>query len=776
MKILCAVLLLLIAASSVFSANAPVGDWSELIDVTQLPYFKDGVVKEVSSFDRSGGNDDGFSGKSSFIRMEGDKFVIFDEQGPGCIYRVWSANPGKGRIQVFFDGEATPRIDIPHWEEMFQGKHEPFMPPVSQNYLGGWCSYVPIPFAKSCRVVADGPVRFVQLNWQKFPADRQVKTFSAQMTGEEKAQYGQVKAAWSKLGDNPWPVTKKAHVEIAQKTIAAGKTVAVADLHGPGMVRSLRIKMDSTDARAWRKAVLEVRTDNAKEPNVWSPVGDFFLDGFGQGISQSLMLGRKAGTYYCYYPMPFGRNITIRIANQSKTPLKIDAEVVWEPLPSKPNDMGRFYAWWHRQNPTKPGELFSILDATGRGHWLGVSHAMQGTAGLGFLEGDEMAWIDGRDNTTYNGTGTEDYFDSGWYFGGTGNAPLYGCGVFDPSGSKCLAFRMHITDYVPFQHNARIGIEHGTENTVAADYAGVTYWYGESNAAHGFKQVGVDERMPQSPRMPGTVEAENVIVGGGQAPLMSDAETPFLFSAGRAVCVKSTGTPPSVTLKVETADSADCALYGQLAKGPDGGMVRILVDGKPVADSIDTRSPEYSLLRFTKLADLGMLEKGAHEIKFEMQKSSAKRYELIVDCVRLSPVGLFEAESMKLLNSSGGQAGPQEMKGFGPQWSGNSQVLYHPSGQGGSLSLELPVDKAGAYALSVYLTKAPDYGIVQMKVDGKAVGAPFDGYDVGVTRSNKISLGTVELTAGNHEIAFEVVGKNDKSTGYLVGVDAVMLR
>lgn len=765
------VFLLIPIALACHAAPQPKGDWSELTDVTQLPYLKDSVTTEVSSYDRSGGNDDGFSGKSSFIRKEGDKFVVFDEQGPGCIYRFWSANPDKGRMQFFFDGETTPRIDIAHWEDMYLGKYEPFLPPVSQNFLGGWCSYVPIPFAKSCKVVADGPVRFIQFSWQKFPADRQVKTFSMEMTPEEKAKYEQVKAAWSKLGDNPWPVSKKAHVEIVQNTIPANGSLAIADLDGPGMVRALRIKADSADAREFRKALLEVYTDGMKSPTVWSPLGDFFMDGFGKGISQSLLLGKKDGTYYCFYPMPFGKNSRIRISNQSRTPLKIDAEVIWEPMQSMSKDMGYFYAWWHRQDPTTPGQPFPILDATGRGHWCGVSHAMQGGGGLFFLEGDEMAWIDGRDNSTYNGTGTEDYFCSGWYFGGTGNAPLYGCGYYDDPGSRCLAFRMHLTDYVPFQQKARIAIEHGTENGVQADYAGVTYWYAERGSTHGFAPVSVDERIPQSVKVPDTVEAESIVVKGGSASVVSDGELPFLLSGGRAVEAKSTEASPSITLTAETPDAGAYILDGQMVASPNGGKVQIAVDGKVMGDPIDLHADKLSITPFGKLADLSWLRKGSHQITFQMLGSTGG--EFMVDCIRLTQAGSFEGEKMAILKSSGEPLGEQ---GLGPAWSNHAQLWFRPKKSGAFFTLELPVDKTGVYTLYAYFTKAADYGIAEVKLDGKPVGQPFDGYNDGVVRSERVNLGLADLAAGKHELTFEVTGKNEKSSSYMVGVDSVLLR
>ena len=45
--------------------------------VDKLPEYRTGsYVEQFSSYDRTGGNDDGFAGTYSFLRKEGDKLVI----------------------------------------------------------------------------------------------------------------------------------------------------------------------------------------------------------------------------------------------------------------------------------------------------------------------------------------------------------------------------------------------------------------------------------------------------------------------------------------------------------------------------------------------------------------------------------------------------------------------------------------------------------------------------------------------------------------------------
>ena len=73
------------------------------------------------------------------------------------------------------------------------------------------------------------------------------------------------------------------------------------------------------------------------------------------------------------------------------------------------------------------------------------------------------------------------------------------------------------------------------------------------------------------------------------------------------------------------------------------------------------------------------------------------------------------------------------------------------------------------------MTRAGDYGIVRFKLDGKIVGQPFDGYAKSITRSPRLDLGAMELSAGGHAFTVEVTGKNPKSGGHIAGLDCILL-
>ena len=85
------------------------------------------------------------------------------------------------------------------------------------------------------------------------------------------------------------------------------------------------------------------------------------------------------------------------------------------------------------------------------------------------------------------------------------------------------------------------------------------------------------------------------------------------------------------------------------------------------------------------------------------------------------------------------------------------------------------MEEPGDYRLKVFYCKSWDYGVVELYLDGKKVGDPFDGYSPNITSSGPVDYGTVNLGAGQHRLKFLLSGKNEESTGYYLGIDALVL-
>ena len=95
------------------------------------------------------------------------------------------------------------------------------------------------------------------------------------------------------------------------------------------------------------------------------------------------------------------------------------------------------------------------------------------------------------------------------------------------------------------------------------------------------------------------------------------------------------------------------------------------------------------------------------------------------------------------------------------------------------VDLELPVAADGRYRLIVFLTQAPDYGILQFSLDGKTLGQTVDCYHAdNVILTAPIDLGVVDLQGGSGRLRVEVTDSNAGSEGsrYMWGLDRLELR
>ena len=143
------------------------------------------------------------------------------------------------------------------------------------------------------------------------------------------------------------------------------------------------------------------------------------------------------------------------------------------------------------------------------------------------------------------------------------------------------------------------------------------------------------------------------------------------------------------------------------------------------------------------------------------------------------PVALHSPKAgFQIIEKTAGNAGPQDMDGYGEGlWHDDDQLWWTEAKPGDRLDLALMVEEAGSYALSATMTRAVDYAIVQLWLDGAKLGEPIDLYNDGVAPTGPIELGTHALDAGRHVFGVEILGANEKAVPkYMVGLDRILLQ
>ena len=152
-------------------------------DIAGLPYLVPTArTLQFSSHDPTGGNDDGFTPPNHLYVDEHGEFVVFDQFGPGCIYRMWFTNLWSfvATLRIYVDDMEVPVIKGPFWR-LFGSGFEPFTRPLVHSRFtssGGYVSYLPIPFAERCRVTLNLPPEFFNITYVRYDSDTPVTSFT----------------------------------------------------------------------------------------------------------------------------------------------------------------------------------------------------------------------------------------------------------------------------------------------------------------------------------------------------------------------------------------------------------------------------------------------------------------------------------------------------------------------------------------------------------------------------------------------------------------------
>ncbi|HWW03241.1 MAG TPA: DUF2961 domain-containing protein [Candidatus Acidoferrum sp.] len=653
-----------VAAEQTLSYVDLVGRLTDLEQLAVLPATGEQCA-QWSSYDRKS-RYDAVSGKyvawdangdgNGIIRKEGDKLVLAEMEGPGCIWRTWSAMPREGHVRIYLDGASEPAVDLP-FVGYFDHKNPPFTRGALVHTVArGWNNYTPIPYQKSCKIVADpGWGSYYHFTYSTFPKGTQVPTFKRDLSPEENAALDNADAALQRCG--PIPPGNGSGELILKKmvTVAGGGSTTVAKILGPQAITSLRVKLDLPAAPAdldlLRELILQIKWDDEKEPSVWAPLGDFFGTAAGANKYHSLPLGLdEDGWWYCNWYMPFDAAAEIRLVNGGEVTRQVAFEVTSDPLSRPIEQLGRFHAKWHRDAflPEQPERRIDwpILKTEGAGRFAGVLLHVWNPRGGWWGEGDEKFFVDGEKFPSTFGTGSEDYFGYAWCDPHLFQNAYHDQTHNDGNNKGHVAVnRWHIPDNVPFQRSFEGCIEKYFSNQRPTLYAATAYWYLAPGGKDPYRPVPLRERV------------------GYWAPV-------------------------------------------QNFKVP----------------------------------------------------------------------GAIEGESMKILFKTGGNPQEQDMSGFSGQWSNDAHLWWIDAKPGDKLDLALPVTRTGTYTLNMQFTKAPDYGIVQLYVDGLKLGGSLDLYHASVVPTGPLPMGTRDLAAGNHKLTVEIVGANVQAVKrYMFALDYVKL-
>ena len=634
----------------------------EMTDVGRFTHFPKPpyIAKQESSYDRAStspeketswfaNNDAGY-----FLRMEKragrEEFVMLDAEGPGCVTRIWSANP-EGKLRVYIDGAEEAELLAP-MGDLLRGKIKPFLPPLGQETARGCTLYFPIPFARRCKITSDKGGFYFHVGYRIYPEGPPVESFS--QAGLEAAQNEIDRAIAFLTHPELLDLWGK---EAAPKEIrisVLGKTSSRLDLYAPqggGAIRELRLRPSTKDARALRGTVLSMSFDG--EETVRAPLGDFFGTGPGFNLYESLPLSVLAeGTLLCRWPMPFRKLASLELRGTTAAEVKVEGHAMIEPYAWDEESL-LFHAKWRAAHElkTSPPRDWNLAALEGRGLYAGNCLNVANPVRAWWGEGDEKIYVDGESFPSHFGTGTEDYYGYAWCDPRPFEHAYHAQTRCDGPGNfgHTSVNRWHLLDAMPFSRSLRFDMEilHWNRETTVA-YDAVSFWYARPGSKDNFPEPKIEAyRIPPLPEM------------------------------------------------------------------------RI----KEIPDAI-------------------------------------------------------EGEGMKVIEAAGSPT-TQDMSGFsGGLWSRERQFFWTRVKPGDKVVLAFDAPRAGRFRVVGHFTKAADYGVFQLYVNGRKAGKPVDLWNDGVAPSEPRELGVFDLQPEGNRLTVEAVGTNDKANPKLhqFGLDCIVLK
>jgi hypothetical protein len=770
----------------------------QLTDLDRLTRLQTGCKAGLfSSWDRNSRTVWGANGDAGqYLRVEPNgEAVMMDIDGPGVVYRTWSANP-MGKIRVYLDGAPTPAYEW-NFPDLFDGKLPPFLKPLVYRRDGPQSAsdcYLPIPFAKHIKISADkAHGQYYQFNYVVYPKDRPVTSFRLPLSDAEQTALSAAVDAWSHPGRDPKPRLPGQETISKTITLAPGQTAVLCALRTTGVIRAIRARVQSKQRYAWRKLVLRGQWDGAAWPQILTPLGPFF--GFDWETAQygSVTAGCRGGQAYQFFPMPFRESAGLSLTNFLEMPATVEFQIEWAPLAQLPDDAAYFYARW-RHEPDSTTFDYPFLETAGRGHFVGVSmpidHPLDGWWG----EGDDKVWVDGDDFPPWIGTGSEDYFGDAWgirYLSG----PSFGASSMQ--GHRTCNYRWHFMDFIPFTKRMRMTIENYGPNGQGPRgqyaYSSTAFWYQAELTPpfaelRGVKYTGGDDPagkpspMRYNPDAFSDLNADSLrtyglgitfaqqaevlladAVKAGTAKIVTDALRPYEFDRERAVDFGTVAADQKLGEIKLRADS-DSVYFLRLYTAPESGVADLSLASGGKTLPIVMR-PQPHVLQLGGL----FLPKGEHSVSLV----AATAGHAIFDCLKLEPAArireAIEAEELSVVRATDGAAEPRPSDPMAGASAG--RVLeFHADRAGQGFVLHLGKRPTLPYVLGVRPMVGKTAAVIQAFIAGKPIGPRFDLY-AAEHRAGPSMLPLGPVPAKATEVEIRVVGSNKLSEGRDVELD-----
>ena len=837
-KICC--LFFLLCVSSILFAKTVADDkitledlLDEMISFDEAVYFPQYFCLQESSYDRRSispnlpgwwANDDGFG----FVRTDNiggrTEKVLFDQEGPGVITRIWITTQNKtGTLRFYFDDNTTPGWEVPAYDfvrfgiAMGEGLCQPHTSYEAElQRKGGSTFFFPIPYAQRCKITLEepdpnnAPPRYYGINYRRYPAGIQVETFSQEVANRAAAKIQQADETLL----NP-PTFNEGTVLSDNQRLSPNKAVKINLPEGENAIRTITFKVTLDNPERYeqvmRELILETEFDSKKTS--WVPLGDFSGAGMGAPYVKSWYLDADGkGEIVSRWVMPYKENGNITLTNHSNENVQVSVKVNVAPFEWNNRTLYFHTSWkqelevpltWNGSNNSPDNALdweFALIE--GKGVYRGDVLSLFNYAERWYGEGDEKIWVDDEDFPSHFGTGTEDYYNSSWAPVIPFHTPFGGAPRADKASSNGYNtfFRTRNLDGIPFWEKFKFEIEMICwDRDSSADYSSTFFWYGNSSA-EAKNTSGIEEAKWALPaagvyKITDCIEFETYPAADYSPSLDVQVQDMNPFSEGlwsgeyqRFFAQATVGD--YVTYCFKDLKKVEQRLVIYLTKASDYGKLSFTINGQVSPVTFDGYSqPVVS----SSPVDLGTYmpdENGEIELKITFIGTNSQiqgsRHLIGLDCIQIMEdpenykvQGGLEFEDLTpSFQSSRFQRNEQEMFSSyqGGKWSNKSQSVFLNGQTNDYIEYRFDGFDALKQKITLYATKANDFGILTFYVNGEKISRTFDGYSPFVSHSGPIYLGAfLPDEEGGFTLKVQITGRSSKSTGNVLGLDCIRI-
>ncbi|MBB2747280.1 UNVERIFIED_ORG: hypothetical protein FHR35_007159 [Microbispora rosea subsp. rosea] len=232
--------------------------------------------------------------------------------------------------------------------------------------------------------------------------------------------------------------------------------------------------------------------------------------------------------------------------------------------------------------------------------------------------------------------------------------------------------------------------------------------------------------------------------------------------------VRTTSSAPTTVDALTAVDSAQRRSVG-LIGNQNTGTHTVTLNLRNIPSVLQRNGKVH--LSVTRFDDLGVLTNPAKVLEQDytvsgnsttvtlpaLPASASLRFD-VSPVIGGSAATVYEAESLPVTSTAGVVRRNYSESGA----SGGQASALESTAVGQSVTYTINVPTTGVYALSANLKREANRGFFQLYVDGRVFGPPQDEY--GAAAYYRTTLGHLQLTAGQHNLEFRVVGKNASSS------------